>query len=317
MNPQHFIQLLRQPNKLNEQTLEHIGAILDEYPFFQAGRILWIKNLHLLGHIRFNNELKLAACHLSDRSRLYHFLNPVSFVEKVPVARTGDQEMVVEPARPMMKDTRELRLPVDEFDPNEAKKTVTTEEGTPLNANNIVNLPSGGEPDLEIPLVSKVKVTSEAGSVSRLLQHELLNPQVPEFYISQKPKADQPRTFSEWLAKVHDQPLSDTKPTTQDSPAPKNSKMALVDNFLERGVKSPGRITSPADSFSENVDISAGSLEEKEDLMSETLAAIYIKQKHFSKAINIFERLSLIYPEKSIYFASRIKELEQQDSNNK
>ena len=46
---------------LNQDTLDSIKVILDEYPFFDVGRLLWIKNLRVLDHIRYNNELKLAA----------------------------------------------------------------------------------------------------------------------------------------------------------------------------------------------------------------------------------------------------------------
>ncbi len=49
--------------------------------------------------------------------------------------------------------------------------------------------------------------------------------------------------------------------------------------------------------------------EGNDDILSETLAAIYIRQGHKSKAISIFEKLRLKYPEKNAYFARRIREL--------
>jgi len=48
-----------------------------------------------------------------------------------------------------------------------------------------------------------------------------------------------------------------------------------------------------------------------EELFSETLAKIYLKQHKYKRALEIFNKLNLVYPEKSSYFAPQIRELQQ------
>jgi hypothetical protein len=50
--------------------------------------------------------------------------------------------------------------------------------------------------------------------------------------------------------------------------------------------------------------------------MTETLAKVYLEQKKYSKAIQAYEILILKYPEKSIFFADRIKDIKILQQNN-
>ncbi len=88
---------------------------------------------------------------------------------------------------------------------------------------------------------------------------------------------------------------------------------SLIDKFLSSTqpsshAKYREEIT-PSDYQSD--EILEKSLSESDEIVTETLAMIYFQQKKYDKALESFQKLSLKYPEKSAYFASRIEEIEK------
>ena len=64
------------------------------------------------------------------------------------------------------------------------------------------------------------------------------------------------------------------------------------------------------DEIPENVfDMAVNSITMEDDMASESLANIYIKQEKYDKAIEMYRKLSLLYPEKNLYFARKIDEI--------
>ena len=53
------------------------------------------------------------------------------------------------------------------------------------------------------------------------------------------------------------------------------------------------------------------SLLDPKDIISETFAEILVEQEHYSRAIDMYQRLSLAFPEKSVYFAEIIKKIQK------
>ncbi len=82
------------------------------------------------------------------------------------------------------------------------------------------------------------------------------------------------------------------------------TKWELLDEFI----KNEPSITRSKGSFFSATEASRQSIVDQENIVSETLAKIYYDQKHYEKAISIYEKLSLKYPEKSIYFAALLEE---------
>lgn len=75
MNRQQFFNLINHPEDLCEDTRQPLQEVIEEYPYFQAARMLLVKNLHTTDNIRYNAELRIAAVHIHDRAHLYNLIN--------------------------------------------------------------------------------------------------------------------------------------------------------------------------------------------------------------------------------------------------
>jgi len=92
------------------------------------------------------------------------------------------------------------------------------------------------------------------------------------------------------------------------SKLPKEKKSQfLIDSFIEK-VDSMERLGTKETRLVG--DISEKSTEENDEIMTETLADLYIQQKNYKKAIEIYNKLILKFPEKKTYFAIQIKKTE-------
>ena len=108
-----------------------------------------------------------------------------------------------------------------------------------------------------------------------------------EVNINSNPKAEK-YSFLDWFDIISDDPPEVEK------------KFDLINNFIKNSPK----IEFSKDQKSDpNLTIET---KIKDELITETLAKIYVNQKKYNKAIKAYEILSLKYPKKSSFFADQI-----------
>lgn len=190
MDQSVFIKYIHQHDKLDERSLIELKKLTDDYPWFAAGWMLYLKNLKELDHPDFDSVLKKVAILVPDRKQLYRFLN-----NEIHFSESDDYQ--------------------------------------------ISNISGGG------------------------------NSSLIDRFLTEKPGA--PRHLQQ-----------DGEPS---------------------GTK-------------DNKDIIEKSVYEDDEMITETLAKLYFQQNKYEKALEAYKKLSLKFPEKSIYFASQIKEIEELKNNN-
>ncbi|RXR31599.1 hypothetical protein EQG68_09800 [Flavobacterium piscinae] len=173
--------------------------------------------------------------------------------------------------------------------------------------------------------------TKEVTSIDENSFESLSEEVIPE--IKEKLDIGKPITFSqnekhsfqEWLQLASFKPIEriEVKKETlsiqnsvqkeekkHENSSSKLKKLEIIDKFIEANPK-----ITPA---KELVDLPSKPIETSDTthLMTETLARVYLEQKKYSKAIQAYEILILKYPEKSIFFADRIKDIKILQQNN-
>jgi len=107
-------------------------------------------------------------------------------------------------------------------------------------------------------------------------------------------------SFSEWLK------LSKIKKIKRkDSSGNFNSSSDLINNFIN--TKISRKKTNQKDVFFKPILAAKESLIENIEIVTPTLAKVYLEQKHYDKAIEAYETLILKNPQKNSFFANQIK----------
>ena len=323
MNRTEFYNLIRNPGLIDRPALTDLRELIRIFPWFQTAHMLFLKGLKNVDDVRFETQLKESAPHIADRARLYYLLDtnvvevehaePVSDTDAVeidyaePAAVTAVVE--VEQAEPV-SDTDSVGI--DHAEPAAVTAVVEVEQAEPVSADasrSIDELRDEIDRRLaEIAVKDDVEI-----AVNDDVESEVEMP-AP----NQRPQEQ----FEEHMLEIDDQPTipapqfyhSGTEPTTGDNGllelegeqrVPSTQK-DLIDKFIELSPKIEAVRKGDPDPV---VDMSLQGTEDMGVFVSETLAKIYVEQGYYARAMNIYDKLCLKYPEKSSYFAAQIDKI--------
>ncbi|KGK29879.1 hypothetical protein [Cellulophaga sp. E6(2014)] len=311
MNVSDFTYLLQHTEKLvSPVQTNQLDDILEEFPYFQAARALQLKGLKNLNSFKYNSALKTTAAYTTDREVLFDFITSKEFLQNGIADSISGRQTPIE----------EKEIEFETITPEAVKKPLLDEtvedKALPQNtkdAEQILDpaLFASKDPKIDIAIADAKKKEEE------LTIGEPLPFTKKEKY-----------SFTEWMQLASKKPIDRSqKIPTKEEEAPKSlkeqpktgvkkasrkKKFDLIDQFIEKNPK-----IVPKEKNAIPVPINDPVKIDTTELMTATLAKVYLEQKKFKKAIQAYKILSLKYPEKSSFFANQIKLVEKIQKENK
>lgn len=270
---------------------------MEEFPYFQSARALYLKGLYNQNSFKYNSELKVTAAHTTDRSVLFEFITSQNFMA-IQKAFFDEKEAKINDIKvhgmEIIRPEPEVVAEKPKVDSLEQSILTSIKEATPT----------------EEKITPEIK--EETASEAAIQKLEIGKPL--DFSSEEK------HSFQEWLQLASFKPITrDKNPSEEikseeisENDLEKKKKIEIIDKFIEANPKISPVKNTPISVIPER------SSSDTSYLMTETLAKVYLEQKKYHKAIQAYEILILKYPEKNHFFADRILDIKilQQSNNN-
>ncbi len=344
MDQQELITYLSQPETLQGQAINDVEAVAQQYPYFGMAQCLLTIAYQNEGDPRYDAQLKKTACIVPNRNNLRMFtVMAKRRLELHKEALRAKEALETQKAKEAQKalearEALEAEKALEAQEALEAEKALEAQEA--LEAQKALEAKETEVSPVAVTLETPETETATSESFFRFVESREIERQQPsESVIPEKmfiiPEIDL-RSGEEKLSdnlKILDEKrktldelkaivtarlkeLEEEKKKEEDGEKRTHQQMSrkeLIDKFI---AENPS-ISRPKAEFYNPISVAQNSTIDKDDIVSETLAKVYLKQGYFEKAISIYEKLSLNFPEKSIYFAAQIEQIKASQTNNK
>lgn len=297
MDKELFYNCLDNENLLTGEVIQSLDNLIDKFPFFQVARTLQVKGLKRTKSSQFEIYLQRVSAFAPDRRRLFLVLDPIvpQIMSSVSDLNSGSGDSLSKDA-----DDSSFVLVEDSQADNQFEQTIEKETDSNTTVQHDEELLELGDSNSLTEERSKSKHKTEEETY---IDPQLYTLDIPNDF---NENADFGSTYQS--REVDDKEWERKAKEEQKANSDKIDPNKLIETFIETNPRIVPR-QRPSDVPPVQDDISLDSLKEPEDAVSESLAMIYAAQGLNNKAISIYEKLSLKFPEKRAYFAGQIEKL--------
>ena len=282
MDANAYFDIIQHFDPMSVEQRKALEKITYQYPYFQPAYAHYLKTLKAQDQFNYNLILRKTAVLTPDRAHLEKWLQEESTSVIPSTAAPAPVDIAVKPTK--ASQSTKASPP----------STNTPEEETPA--------PKAAQP---------VKISPPKKIESPKKKHQktpVASPSVPPVEPKQQATPPAPplaMPFEQWVVYSNKGKVSPV-----EQPLATEDKFSRIDQFLANNPKIP-----PVRKDQPKIDLAAHNAFNKDELMTETLAKVYVDQKKYKKARYAYKILSLKYPEKNSFFADQIKRIKQLEQN--
>lgn len=287
MKKDSFLLLLTNRDSLTADESARLASLQDEFPYSQAIHNLVARGSQLNNLATKKTSLNVAAVYATDRAVLKAIVSAPAAVRQEPVTKPK-AEIKVEVKAPVKGEIKE-------------EQPLTSKDNTEFHPSDL----SGDEllnellHDLDRLKVLKHNFEVAADAFDNQLHHPLATTKDEAPIKVSKKSVDAPRGIID--------EIKSTKKKIKPSDPKQKEQFDIIDRFIKSkpSISKNKSATTPVDT----TDLSENNSVFSDNIVSETLVEILIKQGKKEKAVEVLKKLIWKFPQKKAYFAAQIEEL--------
>jgi len=294
LEKEKFLQLVTNIDSLTQDETKELVLLQTEFPYSQVVHNLVARGAQLNDLPDRQNRLNSAAVYSTDRSVLKAIVTAARGVRIEPVKITTAPKEVKEVPKAVVEQAKQPKAEITAKKSADPSQSVAKFEPSNLSGDDLLN-----ELFRDLDQLKKLKHDFEVASESFDKKIPLEKPDKLDVKVEQerRPVAGNEGIMAEIKSKKKIKP-SDPKQKEQ---------LEIIENFIKTK-PSIGK-NKPVSGASDNTDLSENSSVFSDNIVSETLVEILIKQGKKDKAIEVLKKLIWKFPQKKAYFAAQIEEL--------
>lgn len=268
-----LVKSLLQKESLEECSVQELEQYAERHPYFGAAQLLLAKKLQVENSEGYNDQLQKTLLFFNNPLWVQHLLNGNG---NATITYPKKEEISVQ---------------------KQSETVVETVENTVIENESETITPIAADPVPEV--TAPVQETKEPALNIAGLKVEKAVTDIPLF---------QPYYTVDYFASQGIKNKEDEKPKDKFS-----QQLKSFTEWLKtmKPIHEAAAVQQPVSTSEEKVVQMAEASIKDESVVTEAMAEVWEKQKNYPKAIDIYNKLSLLEPAKSAYFAARIEELKK------